>query len=192
MVPTDEPERHPRRIPRVTRTAGLRPRTPVGSSAVLSGSQRVGYGSEFGERNAIESDPGRNGDVKALQERRHQIYCTQRKLWKSHARGNRHLHVFRNETAVPGAMFGDFPGPAEVRARARRVLVRTMTPPVSERHAASRTAGSARKRSSMSPGISDSVSGRSRPERGSKYTCTLAFPDTIVAARAPRRQTCVG
>ena len=27
--------------------------------------------------------------------------------------------MFRNETAVPGAMFGDFPGPAEVRARTR-------------------------------------------------------------------------
>src|SRR5947208_12321307 len=57
--------------------------------------------------------------VEALQDRRHQIYCTHGKLWKSHARGDRDLHVFRNKTPVPGAIFGDFPGPEEVRARTR-------------------------------------------------------------------------
>ena len=73
--------------------------------------------SKFGKGNAIESDTGWDGDVEAFQYRRHQIYCTQANVGKSHAGRDRDFHVFRNETTMTGSVLGHFPGTPEICSR---------------------------------------------------------------------------
>src|SRR5712664_4288205 len=100
--------------------ARLRPRTPVEASAISSPNQLFRCGSDFGKGNAIENDTGWDGDVEALQYRRHQIYCTKRSVRKSHAGCDRDLHMFRNETPVAGPVLRDFPRATEIGTRRGR------------------------------------------------------------------------